>query len=65
MAELRCPKCGKLYHRLAELRDVRTLGLALMANCPACGKRFGAESLWVRIEVQDERESRIQQQPAR
>jgi len=60
MPELRCRTCGKLYHRLAELRDVRTLGLALMATCPACGNRFGAESLWVRIEVQDEHESQLQ-----
>jgi hypothetical protein len=46
---LRCNGCGRTWETLADLRDVRQLGLALVATCPACGQRLaGVNALWQR-----------------
>jgi transcription elongation factor Elf1 len=43
--QIRCPRCGKVYRTLAEAKT-RSLGLALIATCSICGRRWNVGDLW-------------------
>jgi hypothetical protein len=45
-AAVTCSGCGKVYRDLAELLEVRMIGLALAGSCPSCGARIPAGGLW-------------------
>ena len=50
MNDLRCTGCGYGWRALPDfVKDgghVRGLGLALIAECPICGERFGCNAAW-------------------
>jgi len=48
---MNCPDCGKVYRKVTELDDVRSVGLALKGTCVNCGTRFGVNSLWRKTKV--------------
>ena len=49
MKLIRCPRCGKVYSTLSEA-NTRSLGLALIATCAKCGKRWGVTELWRKVK---------------
>ncbi len=44
--KVNCKNCGKIYTRLEELQQMRSLGLLLVGRCPRCDELIAVSKLW-------------------
>lgn len=49
---IECKKCNKKLFSIADVENVKTIGMALYGNCKKCGERQSVAGLWRRTKVQ-------------
>lgn len=53
MTKITCDSCGQIIREIGELKEVRSLGLALRGRCPNCGGWVWCEQLWKKTKFID------------